>query len=228
MPKAKRRIPEIREIRIYQGEQAAGALVWWLNDYPDEKVKTRIKRVIALYREAYELCTETESPKLEWKNGDWIFHETAETRKLDALNEALSKELDYYQTSPCVEFSTLSNDRGYTFVAPVYSVPVEGSAFARNEKRTVPEAVWKATAAAGRPNLESEVIQITLDLFRSGEICKITQCPCGKFVFQRFSHQRFCSQKCRIADYRSSEEFRLGRNKRQRELYQLHKRNNIK
>jgi hypothetical protein len=228
MAKAKSRIPEVREIRIYQGEQAAGALVWWLNDYPDEKAKTRIKRVIALYREAYELCTETKSPQLEWKDGDWIFHKTAETRKLDALNEALNKALQYYQTSPRVEFMTLSNDRGYTFVAPVSSDPVAGSAFARNMKKPVPEAMWAAAAGAGMPHLESEVIQITLDLFKSGEICQIIQCPCGKFVFQRFSHQRFCSEKCRIADYKSSEEFRLKRNAKQRQLYRLHKQHNIK
>jgi hypothetical protein len=151
-----------------------------------------------------------------------------EQEKADAEIEALSKELQYYQTSPRVEFTTLSNDRGYTFLAPVYSVPVAGSAFARNMKKPVSEAVWKVATEAGMPHLESQVIQIMLDLFRSGDICTITRCPCGKFVFQRFSHQRFCSQKCRIADYRSSEEFRIGRNKRQRELYQLHKKNNVK
>jgi hypothetical protein len=64
---------------------------------------------------------------------------------------------------------------------------------------------------------------IKLDL-----ISKIAVCRCGKFYFRKFAHQRFCSQKCKLAEFRTNEEVRTKRNEYARKLYHLHKTGKVK
>lgn len=62
----------------------------------------------------------------------------------------------------------------------------------------------------------------------AGILERVRKCRCGKYHFQRFAHQRFCSEKCRIAEFRTSDEARQKRNDYPRKLYQLHKTKNVK
>lgn len=52
---------------------------------------------------------------------------------------------------------------------------------------------------------------------------RIRECDCGKWFFARFSHQRFCSTKCREKAFRSSPEWKDYRRRKAREYYWLHK-----
>ena len=75
---------------------------------------------------------------------------------------------------------------------------------------------------------ESQAIKQTLDLIQSGYISRVLPCRCGKFFFQKFSHQRFCGGKCRVAEFRTSDEARRKRNEYARKLYHLHKSGKVK
>ena len=56
----------------------------------------------------------------------------------------------------------------------------------------------------------------------------LRECTCGKWIWARFSHQRFCSAKCRERDFRSSEKWKEHRRKKAREYYRLHKSGKVK
>ena len=58
---------------------------------------------------------------------------------------------------------------------------------------------------------------------------RIVECPqCGKWMFKRFSHQRFCSTRCREREFKSSPEWKAKRRDKAREYYWLHKTKNVK
>lgn len=76
---------------------------------------------------------------------------------------------------------------------------------------------------------ESGAIFELLDVFRQpGNWWRIRQCYCGTYYFRRFRHQRFCSEACRVREFRSSEEWKAHRRKKAREYYWLHKNKNVK
>jgi len=227
MPRANSHIPE--KSRTYSGEDSAGALVRWLNSSPDEQGKARIRRVIALYAELRLHGQSTRTAKCKWTGGKWVVRETSETRRGDALRAALDKALQYYRTVPSVTFETTSDARGYRYVLDIASVPVAGSAFDRHMKAAAKASVeWETIVQSALPGSEAQAIEIALEVLRTGDASRIHQCRCGRFVFQRFSHQRFCSERCRIAEFRTSDEARQKRNARQRKLYQLHKSKHVK
>lgn len=58
---------------------------------------------------------------------------------------------------------------------------------------------------------------------------RIFECPqCGRWMYARFSHQRFCSGKCREREFKSSDEWKAKRRDKAREYYRLHKKANVK
>ena len=60
------------------------------------------------------------------------------------------------------------------------------------------------------------------------DVTKIRQCSCGRWLFARFSHQRFCSAKCREREFKSSPEWKEYRRQKAREYYRLHKSGKVK
>jgi hypothetical protein len=56
----------------------------------------------------------------------------------------------------------------------------------------------------------------------------LKECSCGKWIWVRFSHQRFCSSKCRERNFRSSEKWKEQRRQKAREYYRLHKSGKVK
>ena len=67
-----------------------------------------------------------------------------------------------------------------------------------------------------------------IDAIKSGALSKVKSCACGKYFYQRFSHQKFCSDECRVRENQNSEKAREYRRTKQREYYHLHKTKNIK
>lgn len=56
----------------------------------------------------------------------------------------------------------------------------------------------------------------------------LRECICGKWIWAKFSHQRFCSPKCREREFRSSEKWKEHRRQKAREYYRLHKSGKVK
>ena len=52
---------------------------------------------------------------------------------------------------------------------------------------------------------------------------RIQLCVCDRWYFVRFSHQKFCSEECRIRYWESSEERKSQKRAKAREYYQFHK-----
>jgi hypothetical protein len=239
MPRRERRIPE--KPRVYQGERDAKMLVHWLNDADDPEGKARIQEVIRLYVELWHLCHKDEA--CMWKkvgSDQWVTNESPESRRRAELESSLNGAFAYYQTRPWIITMPWFEFHGGQWRSVRYRAPqrfsprpVEGSEFDQQTKKWRKKHPLTKVGDARKSLPGSEMTEIgairyTLELLESGYISNLRQCRCGKYIFQRFSHQRFCSQKCRIADYRSSEEFRVARNARQRELYRLHKKHNVK
>lgn len=67
-------------------------------------------------------------------------------------------------------------------------------------------------------------------LSRRGLLNRVRRCdhePCLRWFYARFDHQVCCSEKCRIAKYRSSPEFKERKNQKQREYYHIKKYGNV-
>jgi hypothetical protein len=75
---------------------------------------------------------------------------------------------------------------------------------------------------------DTDAIFDLMELARQGLLERLKQCPCGRWIWARFSHQRFCSSKCRERDFRSSEKWKEHRRQKAREYYRLHKSGKVK
>jgi hypothetical protein len=231
------RIPENK--RVYQGEETAEALVNWLNFSTEVEAKKRIQNVVALFLELFFFSRAMRKPKyVRTAAGQLREKESSETRMRDEMQSTLNRALSYYQTSPLIYvhsvWGSLSPDPK-NYIAHIDSRPVPGSAFAKNVATsrisigislTLDRSVMDPPP--GIEMGEAGAIRSVLELIQSGHISKVRQCRCGQFFFQRFVHQRFCSEKCRIEEFRTSDEARQKRNAYARELYRLHKTKNLK
>jgi hypothetical protein len=65
-------------------------------------------------------------------------------------------------------------------------------------------------------------------LMANHDILRIRQCDCGRWLYARFRHQRFCSAKCRDKANKLTPKWREYRRKKAREYYWLHKNMNIR
>jgi len=59
-------------------------------------------------------------------------------------------------------------------------------------------------------------------------LTKVRECSCGRWFFVKFSHQKFCSARCRDKANKSSPQWKEYRRKKAREYYWLHKNRNVK
>jgi hypothetical protein len=75
--------------------------------------------------------------------------------------------------------------------------------------------------AVGHPALESIAVHNVIELARTGNLARLTTCKCGRWFFSKFSHQRFCSLRCRKKHQESSGEFKAARRVYMRNYYRL-------
>jgi hypothetical protein len=61
-----------------------------------------------------------------------------------------------------------------------------------------------------------------------GLLDRLKKCICGRWLFAKFEHQRFCSAKCREKAFRSDPAEKEKRRKWARKNYWLHKNKNVK
>jgi hypothetical protein len=89
---------------------------------------------------------------------------------------------------------------------------------------------WSSTQKKRNENLydDSDAVFDLMELARQGLLERLMQCPCARWIWARFSHQRFCSSKCREKEFRSSPQWKEHRRQKAREYYRLHKSGKVK
>jgi hypothetical protein len=75
---------------------------------------------------------------------------------------------------------------------------------------------------------ETNAIFDLATLSGAGLLPQLRLCRCDTFFFQKFSHQRFCSTKCRLDEFRSSPDVKAKRNAEARRIYHLRKAGKVK
>jgi hypothetical protein len=75
---------------------------------------------------------------------------------------------------------------------------------------------------------ESAAIEALLELGRERLLSRVQRCECGTWFYARFSHQNFCSLRCRSRHQRVSPEFKAHRRKYMRKYYRLILSKNVK
>lgn len=70
---------------------------------------------------------------------------------------------------------------------------------------------------------EGQSIHAIVRLADQGLLDRLEMCDCGLWYFARFSHQRFCSEECRVRFWESSEDRKEQKRQRARENYQYKK-----
>jgi hypothetical protein len=218
MAKHESRISE--NAREYEGEAQAAPLINWLNSTKDgDDAKTRILDIAYSFlklnvegaeifgnREAYD---KKQSKTVTFERADW-------------LEAQLRGTLDYYTVVPHVVFAPQGFAIGWK-VAP-------DSEFERDQKRLQrrPRRPKDPLSPSAEKLEEVDALTTMLELFKNGLILKIRRCTCNKFYFAKFRHQQSCSEKCRIAKFKTSDQARRKRNEYARKLYRLHKSGKVK
>ena len=81
----------------------------------------------------------------------------------------------------------------------------------------------------GQPDLELTAVLHAVELARGNELSSLRKCPnCQKWLFARFSHQRFCSENCKNEFHHTDPEEKKRRSEWAKHNYWLHKHKNIK
>jgi hypothetical protein len=216
--------------RKYDGEDAAESLVNWLNFTRDEAAKARILNVISTFRGLAFCVANMPRDLIYEKDGDFYERQTVDTARRDDLKQALAHLLSYYQAVPSI--ITIPRQAAIGEVSCMVSwKPAPGSRFSSDQQTLIPsrDTEWRDEFdLPGGQMAEIGALLNVLDLIRAATILKVASCRCRQFYFRKFAHQRFCSTKCRLADFRDSDESRAKRNDYARKLYHLRKTGKVK
>ena len=202
--------------RFYHGEWNLIPIVEILNraiTHPDETdtLSELIVKCIRLQEAVAQVDLHSESGDLASRLKDQIrLSESPEVSHIRALERELNIQLQEFQSTPVIKFRPATTP----------------------EKRLVsyqllPRRVAMLWSEDYDP-MEYHPFYALLDAIADGTLTKIKPCNCGKYFYQRFSHQLFCSETCRIRDNQNSEKAREYRRTKQREYYNLNKTKNVK
>ena len=207
--------------REYQGEEVAAPLVNWLNITTDKEGRKRIIHIVSLFQRTLVQSVKVKPDMFQSKTGYWYERGTPESKMRDQLEDELDKALEYYRMVPFVHVIGQGQDV-FTGWAPIPRTKMDRD-MDRAAKANLKALSKEQFNLVGAQMGEAGALKMALRLIESGLIWKIWPCRCGTFFFGKFRHQRFCSQKCRIAEFQSSEDARKKRNEYARVLYHRHK-----
>jgi hypothetical protein len=194
------------EKRESRDAKVAGRLAEWLNESGDVKAKNR---VLSLLRDIHTIC-------------DTPLEEVVEDGEL--VDRFIPKSEKEYRAAGLRIFQTFKK---YKFYPMVWAwgdslvcqwAPLSGPA-GKFKKH------WPPLFEEGYTENEA-IYEITWLMPKA--IAGLRQCSCGKWFFKKFSHQRFCSVKCREREFRSTDEWKAYRREKAREYYWLQKNKNVK
>jgi hypothetical protein len=218
MPIPQRRVSQQKRARGYSGEEEARDVVGWLNFrlFEDEStlaIWRRMEKVtgrrINRRREqerVIKILRLYEQSRIWW--GDLRQH------GFDSSPRSSPKK----KNSPSLELDRRL--RRYTFYPRFFPLG------------KLLSFAWSST----RPNHPDpsegyDDVSAIADLAKLAEkdlLGHLKECVCGRWIWARFSHQRFCSARCRERHFRSSEKWKEHRRQKAREYYRLHKSGKVK
>jgi hypothetical protein len=219
-----------KNARQYHGQTDAESLVNWLNVTEDSVGRARIIEIVSAFFKATGLEAATESKIIKGIDGFGYEEMTPKRKLVRAAKRKLDRLLSFYKVVPSILIFSSSQKGAVKLLVSWKSAP--GSKVDRHS-RTIPkpgpEQKWKTHYdLPGGQMGEIGALFNVLELIKSGLVSKIDVCPCGRFYFKKFAHQRFCSTKCKLAEFRTNEEERRKRNEYARNLYHLHKSGKVK
>lgn len=211
MPIAYSHVTDTKHGRTYSGEKEARDIIGWLN-FRQRKEFEHVYEQLAgkgsLYHEqrrVAEILRLYERERIDWEKrfGD---HDKDSTRRPFEKKKPLpaSRKLERLL-------------RRYTFYPRFFPMGRLLSFAWQPVRPDHPDRYGEVSAIADLAKLAEK------DL-----LGHLRECPCGKWFWARFSHQRFCSSKCRESEFRSSDKWKEHRRQKAREYYQLHKSGKVK
>jgi hypothetical protein len=215
MPIHNSHVSDKKFARTYSGEKEARDIVGWLNFQLFEDEATR---------RAWRLIEEVEGKRInrrrqqdriikilrlygqsriEWEERHGISSRTSNSKKKKSASQELKRRLRHYTFYP--QFFPLGKLLSFAWMST------------RPDHPDASEGYDDVSAIADLAKLAEK------DL-----LGHLRECLCGRWIWARFSHQRFCSAKCREREFRSSEKWKEHRRQKAREYYRLHKSGKVK
>jgi hypothetical protein len=192
--------------RRYSGEVEAEGLVRWLNECKDQQAQKRIRCLVdAVFLMVSAACDLPNGADYEDDPDGWFRHTSV--RKFRACESRVRRLLKPYRAVPWV------------------------MAWKAHEAHAVKTFFsWSAIDRWSSVRHGLSEFGAVLSIMRIGpeQLFRVYFCRCGKALFQRFAHQKFCSDACRIRFYSDDPKWKIYRATKAREYYQLHKNKNIK
>jgi hypothetical protein len=172
----------------FAGQQGANALVEWLNDDEPQRIGTEKDERRAEARTRKRIAQLVED-----------LNRSAETYIRGGKSDAaLTKQID----------DELSR---YALMVKTFHVQDEG------QYKTFAEPKWIFGWYSSRGARVAEMIFGIVRLGERGLLGRVRTCPrCEKWFYAKFNHQRFCSKKCQLQHYQTSEEWKRRRRERYR------------
>jgi hypothetical protein len=219
-----------KNVRQYHGQADAESLVNWLNVTEDKVGRARIMGIVEAFLMALYQESASEPDITTQRDGTHWQLITPKRKLVEAATRKLDRLLAFYKVVPSIRIFTSAQKGGVQYF--VSWRPAPGSKVALHG-RTVPGPgpgrKWKKHyEIPGGQMGEIGALFNVLELIKSGLIYKVRGCRCKTFYFKKFAHQRFCSQKCKLAEFRTNDVVREKRNEYARKLYHLHKTGKVK
>jgi hypothetical protein len=206
-------VSDTKQVRIYSGEKEARDVVGWLNfQFFENEQLRRVRRMLEKVtgkrlpirqeqRRVIEILRLYGQDRMRWKNMERYGQgETKSSEEERAAYRKLDSRLRRYKFYP--RFFPLGRFLSFEWI------PIQ------------PDRADRYGEVSAIADLAKLAEKDLLDHLR--------ECHCGRWFWARFSHQRFCSAKCREKEFRSSPEWKEHRRKKAREYYRLHKTKNVR
>jgi hypothetical protein len=210
-----------RHRRMSKEASAAFNVSSFLNDCPYPKGKARVLEIIDLLREMEGLL---DDPVVRKVGSIWDVAEDAAVKKtFYAMYEEVQSRLKKYSFHPRV-LPPASKKGPWSpgWSALAYSAQTKDAA-------AEPCLPPPDNPLAVSMFTETNGILSVMNVIAVGSLGRVAQCShCQTWYGRKFIHQNFCSEKCRIADFRSTPEYREKRNQYARENYKLQRSGKVK
>lgn len=191
--------------REFSAEKDCRRVIEWLNEGQDDPGRTRIRQLLTNIQVLSSNWVEV----LDEDDGEPALAYRGPRAEYVRARKGVFHLLRRYKFSPLI----------FPFASRMITqwTPISGPG-GRFRRRWPP--------VAGEYDDVQAVFELT---WNKGEgLTKIRECRCGKWFFVKFSHQKFCSSRCRDKANKSSPLWKEYRRKKAREYYWLHKTKNTK
>jgi len=211
--------------RRYGAEENCAELLGWINAPEKDEGRKRVHQILELYEyinSGWKLVSSGDG------GGRVLANNRGDIGVARRRLESLCKQYVYYP-------DFYPRGRGAEFDPNWHPSFREGFAFADPEA-DVETFVWFPVRNAGKysagwTNPQYDDLKAVYDLTliaQEGFLDRLKKCNCGKWLYARFAHQRFCSAKCRERAFRSDPAEKEKRRKWARNYYWLQKHANVK